>query len=69
VELQKASINLVSPEYFGALRIPLLEGRLWSEMENHNGAHLAVINGTLAQRLSPERQNRSCAIFDGLCRT
>ena len=28
-----------SPEYFAALRIPLLEGRMWNETENHNGAH------------------------------
>jgi predicted permease len=52
-EQQKASINLVSPEYFAALRIPLLEGRVWNEPENHNGAHLAVINRTLAKRYFP----------------
>ena len=28
-----ASINLVSPEYFAALRIPLLQGRVWTETE------------------------------------
>jgi predicted permease len=50
---QKASLNLVSPEYFPALRIPLLEGRFWTSIENHNGAHLAVINRTLAQRYFP----------------
>jgi predicted permease len=53
VEQQKASINLVSPGYFAALRIPLLEGRVWNEPENHNGAHLAVINRTLAKRYFP----------------
>jgi predicted permease len=50
---QKVSVNLVSPNYFAALRIPLLEGRVWTEAENHNGAHLAVINRTLAQRYFP----------------
>jgi predicted permease len=54
VEQQKASINLISPGYFAALRIPLLEGRIWSESENHSGAHLAVINRTLAQRYFPK---------------
>lgn len=34
--------------------IPLLEGRIWNETENHNGAHLAVINRTLAQRYFPK---------------
>jgi hypothetical protein len=49
-EQQKASINFVSPEYFAALHIPLVEGRLWTETENHNGAHLAIVNRTLARR-------------------
>jgi predicted permease len=49
-EQQKASINYVSSEYFAALRIPLVEGRLWTETENHTGAHVAVVNRTLAQR-------------------
>ena len=47
------SVNLVSPEYFALLRIPLLQGRIWSETENQNGAHIAVINRTLAQRYFP----------------
>lgn len=53
VEQQMGSINLVSPGYFTALRIPLLEGRVWNETENHNGARVAVINRTLAQRYFP----------------
>jgi len=48
-----ASINLISPEYFAALRIPLLQGRIWNDAENSRGAHLAVINHTLAQRFFP----------------
>jgi predicted permease len=47
------SINLISPEYFAALRIPLLQGRIWSDTENSKGAHLALINRTLAQRYFP----------------
>ena len=53
LEQQMGSINLVSPGYFAALRIPLLQGRMWNETENHNGAHVAVINRTLAQRYFP----------------
>jgi predicted permease len=52
-EQQKASINYVSPEYFAALKIPLLEGRLWTETENHAGAHVAVVNQTLGRRYFP----------------
>jgi predicted permease len=47
------SINLISPEYFAALRIPLLQGHIWSDAENSKGAHVAVINRTLAQRYFP----------------
>ena len=53
VEQQKASVNLIGPGYFAILRIPLVEGRLWSETENRNGAQLAVINRTLARRYFP----------------
>jgi predicted permease len=49
-EQQMGYIHQVSPEYFAALRIPLLQGRVWNATENHNGAHLALINRTLAQR-------------------
>jgi predicted permease len=52
-EQQKASGNLVSPGYFAVLRIPLLAGRIWDEAENRNGAHVAVINRTLANRYFP----------------
>ncbi len=47
------SANLISPEYFAALRIPVLQGRIWSDAENNKGAHVAVINHTLAQRYFP----------------
>jgi uncharacterized membrane protein len=47
------SINLISPEYFTTLRIPLLQGRIWDDAENSKGAHVAVINRTLAQRYFP----------------
>jgi predicted permease len=52
-EEQMAWINWVSPGYFRTLHIPLLEGRVWNETENRDGAHLAVINRTLARRYFP----------------
>ena len=48
-----ALVDEVGPEFFGLLHIPLLEGRLWSKTENHNGAYLAVINQTLARTYFP----------------
>jgi len=50
---QTALLNLVGPEFFSTLRIPLLQGRIWSETETHNGATLAVINETLARLYFP----------------
>jgi predicted permease len=50
---QKVLVNFVSPTYFPVLRIPLAQGRIWDETENRNGAHLAVINQTLAHRYFP----------------
>ena len=52
-EEQMTAVNLVSPGYFAILRIPLLQGRIWNETESQNGAHIAVINRTLAQRHFP----------------
>src|SRR5271170_7150754 len=52
-EQQLAHTNLVSPGYFPALRIALAQGRIWDETENHNAAHVAVINETLARRYFP----------------
>lgn len=51
---QSASVELVSPGYFSTLRIPLLAGRIWSETENQNGALVAVVNRTMAQRYFPD---------------
>ncbi len=53
LEERIAKLNLVDPGYFSVLRIPLLQGRLWGESENHAGALLAVINRTLSQRYFP----------------
>lgn len=40
-------------EYFSALRIPLLEGRLWDETEDTRGAAVCIINRTLAREYFP----------------
>jgi len=47
---QTVRFNLVSQEYFPALRIPLVQGRLWDSAEEHRGAALVVVNQTLARR-------------------
>jgi predicted permease len=52
-EDQMGLVNSVSEGYFGALRIPLLEGRIWDHAENNRAALVAIINRTLAQRYFP----------------
>jgi hypothetical protein len=53
LEQQTGLINFVGPNYFSTLRIPLLRGRLWSEAENKDGAHVVIINQTLARLYFP----------------
>lgn len=50
---QEVRFNLVSPEYFRVLSVPLLQGRLWNADENHQGMALGVINQALARRFFP----------------
>ena len=50
---QKVRVNFVSPNYFPLLRIPVMHGKVWDETENHNAAHVAVINETMARRYFP----------------
>ena len=51
---QKVRINFVSPTYFPLLRIPIAQGRIWDETENHNSAHVVVINQTMARLYFPQ---------------
>ncbi len=65
---QEVRMNLVSPEYFALLRIPLSGGRLWTFAENHNAAKLCIINQTLARKYFPNgdalgHSLRSTAMF------
>jgi ABC-type antimicrobial peptide transport system permease subunit len=50
---QKIRLNFVNQGYFDILRIPFEQGRVWDETENHNAAHLVVINETLAKLYFP----------------
>ncbi len=52
-EKHEARLNLVSPEYFPLLHIPLSQGRLWDHAETMRGATVAVINQTMARQYWP----------------
>jgi predicted permease len=46
----QARVILVGQRYFAALRIPLLQGRLWNADENARGDFIAVVNRAFATR-------------------
>lgn len=47
-EQSQARVMLVDQRYFAALRIPLLEGRIWNTDENTRGDFIAVVNRAFA---------------------
>jgi predicted permease len=47
-EQQQARVMLVGQRYFAALRIPQLQGRVWSADENSSGDFIAVVNRAFA---------------------
>jgi predicted permease len=49
-EQPQARLILVDQRYFAALRIPLLQGRIWSADENARGDFIAVVNRAFATR-------------------
>jgi predicted permease len=50
---QQTQVNLVSPEYFKVLHMPVAQGRIWDQAENHRAAAVIVINQTLARKYFP----------------
>ncbi len=50
VEQPQARVMLVDERYFAALRIPLLQGRIWDADENNRGDFIAVVNHAFAAR-------------------
>jgi predicted permease len=49
-EQPQARVMLVGQRYFAALRIPLLQGRIWNTDENNRGDFIAVVNRAFATR-------------------
>jgi predicted permease len=49
-EVQSSSSAYVTPEYFGALRIPLLVGRTFNEADTANSQLVAIVNESFARK-------------------
>ncbi|HEY1965664.1 MAG TPA: ADOP family duplicated permease, partial [Acidobacteriaceae bacterium] len=49
-EQPQARVMPVGQQYFAALRIPLLQGRIWNTDENTRGDFIAVVNRAFAMR-------------------
>jgi predicted permease len=48
-------LQRIGPQYFATVKIPVVQGRVWSESENARAAHVAVVNETMARRLWPDQ--------------
>ncbi len=49
-EQPQARVMLVGQQYFAALRVPFVQGRIWNSDENTRGDFIAVVNRTFATR-------------------
>ena len=53
--MPRAEYRTVSPEYFRAAGIPLLQGREFTNTDRSGSARVVIINETLAEKLFPDR--------------
>jgi putative ABC transport system permease protein len=53
-EAAAADLQISSPDYFRALRIPLVAGRVYSDADDANAARVAVISRSMATRFWPK---------------
>jgi putative ABC transport system permease protein len=52
-ETPAGDLQISSPDYFAALRIPLVAGRVYSNADNGNAARVVVISRSMAERFWP----------------
>ena len=51
-----ANHRQISPDYFSAIGIPLLQGRLFNDGDNENSMRVAIINKTMAREFWPNEE-------------
>jgi len=47
-------VQRISADYFSTMKIPLIQGRVWSDSESGGTPHVAVINQTMARAWWPD---------------
>jgi predicted permease len=47
--------NMVSPAYFDTLRIPVHQGRIFTDADDEKAAHVAIVNQTMAKKFWPDQ--------------
>ena len=47
------ALNMVLPGYFATMRAELIAGRLFTAQDDGRSGHVAIVNQTMARRLSP----------------
>lgn len=47
-------LQRISAHYFAAMRIPLMQGRVWSDSESAGTPHVAIVNHTMARTYWPD---------------
>jgi putative ABC transport system permease protein len=52
-DLPSVDVRVVEPDYFHAMRIPLLRGRFFNEREEAEESHVVIINETMAREYWP----------------
>ena len=45
--------NVIDPDYFQTMKIPLLRGRSFTDSDNATSLHVAIVNQTMAERFWP----------------
>ena len=53
-ESTAASVLIVSPKYFDVVKTPVVAGRVFTDRDDTDRAHVVIVNETLAARLWPE---------------
>jgi putative ABC transport system permease protein len=64
-EILGAVYRVITPGYFGAMRIPVLRGRTFSDSDNNGAEPVAVINQTMAKRYWPHQDALGQRIWIG----